>query len=276
MAAPAKLTFMGLVVAAALSVVTVLAQSGLTQLGLTEAAARQFVLNEIKSPALNRRNPIALAGTRAFLRLPASTRGPAATALFAWAKSYVNSPAFKASYDTYRKGRIPEGRQYAMTVEQEVKKQMDEELAGIEEMKKNLAASGMPAAEQAKVLAGWKEAQATLTKPETIAARRQILAAQRAQESGSNAKLIEDVEQSTPADPQKLFARRLREFLEITADVNFAARTISLTGGNDGIEFVDEADRQRHWIWQEAALVGREATAAARAAAQAWLKEIER
>jgi hypothetical protein len=146
----------------------------------------------------------------------------------------------------------------------------------MEEMKKNLAASGLPPAEQQKILDQWKEAQAKLVTPEFIEARRKMLEAERAQESGSEARLIEEVEQQTPADPQRLFARRLREFLEITADVNFSARTMSLTGGADGIEFLDRPDRQRHWIWQEAAIVGPEATAAARAAAQAWLKEIER
>jgi hypothetical protein len=103
-----------------------------------------------------------------------------------------------------------------------------------------------------------------------------MLEAERAQEIGSEARLAEEVEQQTPADPRKLFARRLREFLEITAEVNFSARTMSLTGGPDGIEFLDKADRERHWMWQAAAIVGSEATSAARAAAQAWLKEIER
>jgi hypothetical protein len=252
------------------------AQSALAQLGLTEVAARNFVLNEVKGPAQDRRSDIAIAGTRAFLRLPASARGAAATALFAWAKAYVNSPAFKASYDAYRKGRIPPGRQYALSVEETVKKEMDEARAGLEEMKKNLAASGLPPAEQEKVLAAMKEAQAKANGPEFIAARQKMLAAERAEESGNDARLLEDVEQQTPADPQRLFARRLREFLDITAEVNFSARTMSLTGGPDGIEFLDKADRQRHWIWQEAAIVGREATEAARAAAEAWLKEIER
>ena len=75
------------------------AQSQLAQLGLTETAARTFVLNEIKGPAASRGAPIGVAGTRAFLKLPPAARGPAATALFAWAKSYVSSPAFMASYN---------------------------------------------------------------------------------------------------------------------------------------------------------------------------------
>ena len=77
----------------------VVAQGALAQLGLTEAAARTFVLDEIKRPAADRGAPIEVAGTRAFLKLPPAARGPAATALFAWAKSYVSSPAFNASYN---------------------------------------------------------------------------------------------------------------------------------------------------------------------------------
>ena len=38
------------------------AQSALAQLGLTEAAVRNFVLDEIKGAALERRSPIAIAG----------------------------------------------------------------------------------------------------------------------------------------------------------------------------------------------------------------------
>ena len=44
------------------------AQSVLMQLGLTEAAARNFLLDEIKSPASGRRSAIVIAGTRAFLK----------------------------------------------------------------------------------------------------------------------------------------------------------------------------------------------------------------
>ena len=248
------------------------AQTGLAQLGLTETAARNFVLAEVRGPALDRRNPIVIAGTRAFLKLPASARGAAASGLFAWAKAYANSPAFKASYDGYRKGRIPTGRQYSQTVDEAVKQENDEMLAGIEQLKQALPS--LPPAQQQQLLAKIKEAQAML--PEMMKAKRAELVAERARASGGDAKLIEEVEQQTPADPQKLFARRLREFLDLTADVNFSARTIHLTGGPDGIEFVDKADRQRHWMWQSAAIVGSEATTAARAAAQAWLKEIER
>ena len=36
------------------------------------------------------------------------------------------------------------------------------------------------------------------------------------------------------------------------------------------------ADREKDWMWQSAVILGREATMAARAAAEAWLKELVR
>jgi len=253
---------------------SLVAQTTLAQLGLTEAASRNFVLEEVKSAALNRRDAIVLAGTRAFLKLPPTARGAAATGLFAWAKAYVNSPAFKTSYAGYRKGLIPEGRQYALSVEDQVKRDLDEQLAGYAQLEQ--AAAAMAPAERAAILESVRKARAMLTDPAFIKQQQTMLAAERAQEGSGDAAQAAEAEERVPADPQRLFARRLREFLDATTDVNYSARTMSLTGGADGIEFLDKADRQRHWIWQEAVIVGPEATAAARAAAQAWLEEIER
>jgi len=97
-------------------------------------------------------------------------------------------------------------------------------------MKKNLAASGLPPAEQEKILAAWKEA-AKAVSPEFVEGVRKSREAERAEERASAARLTADLERSLPADPQTLLWRRLREFLEITGDVNFSAKTISLTGG---------------------------------------------
>lgn len=250
------------------------AQSRLAELGLTETAARTFVLDEIKRPSSSRAAPIGVAGTRAFLKLPPPARGPAAAALFAWAKAYVSSPAFMASYSAYRNGRLPTERQYALSVDAQVKKDIADQLAGFEQMRQ--AAEQMPPKDRAALMEQVKQAFATVTNPAYAEKLKAQLTAERAQEAGQEAEIAREVEQTTPADPRTLFARRLREFLAATADVNFSARTISLTGGPDGIEFIEKADRARPWMWQAAAIVGPEATGAARAAAEAWLKEIER
>jgi hypothetical protein len=124
------------------------------------------------------------------------------------------------------------------------------------------------------------EQEAKLESGETAKQLRVGLEAQHAERTTREAATMEAAsakrdDERYPADPSRIFARRLREFLDATADVNFSARTLSLTGGPDGIEFLDKADRQRHWIWQLAVIVGPEATTAARTAAQAWLKELE-
>jgi hypothetical protein len=250
------------------------AQSALAQLGLTEAAARTFLFEELKSPAPGRQSDIATAGTRAFLKLPPSARAAAATALFAWAKSYVNSPAFGASYSKYRRDAIPETREYDLTIEQAVKQQIDRQLADLQESRKHVAL--LPPQERAAILEQISANEKTLRDPAFIKQLQTQLAEERAQTNGLDAAAAAQTRERLPADPNELFARRLREFLDATTNVDFSTKTVSLTGGPDGIEFVDPAVRTKHWMWHEAVIVGPDATAAARAAAQAWLKEIGR
>jgi len=250
------------------------AQSALTQLGLTETAAREFLFNELISPSKDRRSAIAIAGTRAFLKLPTSARTAAATGLFAWARSYVNSPAFTARYAEYRRGAIPSTREYDLTVEEEVKREIDRQLAGLQQSRQ--AVTALPAQERAAMLEQINEAEKQLRDPEFIKQLQANLAEDRAQARGLDAADTAEAEKRSPADPKTLFARRLREFLDAITDVDFSTKTIRLTGGADGIEFIDPAVRTKPWMWHEAVIVGPEATAAARAAAQAWLKEIER
>ena len=250
------------------------AQTALSQLGLSERAARNFLYDELRSPASGRRSEIAVAGTRAFLKLPPSARAAAATGLFAWAKSYVNSPAFTATYKKDRDEAIPQTREYDLTVEQAVQQDLDRQLADLQEVRKQLAA--LPEQERAAMREQLNTNEKMLKDPEFIKQMQAQLAEERARVSTADAAAASRAVGRLPADPQQLFARRLREFLAATSDVDFSTKTISLTGGPDGIEFVDPTVRSKPWMWLEAAIVGPEATAAARTAAQAWLKEIER
>ncbi len=247
------------------------AQSALVPLGLTETAARNFVISEIQTPTTGRRSAIVLAGTRGFLKLPPTVRGPAAAALFAWARAYVNSPAFKTAYANLRRDALPQARDQP-TVDDEIKKAVDQALAQFAAMRQ--AAAALPPADAAKFLKSVEEQEAAIRSGEFENTLRAQLEAQRAQENASTDARTKEANERYPANPHELFARRLREFLSETADANFSARTISLTGGPDGVEFLERADQKRSWRWQEAVIVGREATTAARAAAEAWLKEI--
>src|SRR5688572_8666510 len=196
-----------------------MSQTALTQLGLTEAAARTFLFDELKSPTIHgRRSAIAIAGTRAFYRLPPSARGPAASGLFAWARAYVNSPTFRKAYADLRQRAIPQERQHEQTVDEAVTKQIDELLAGIRELRQ--AAGSMPAADRAKVLESTRQQEEQFRSPEFARRLRTALEAERAEARTGAAASERDANERYPADPDQLCARRLREFLAHTADAD--------------------------------------------------------
>lgn len=117
------------------------AQSALAELGLTDTAARNFLFEEMKSQTSgSRRTDIAVTGHRAFYKLPAAARGPAATGLIAWAKAYVDSRAFKTRYAQFRRDANPVDEPRAATsVDAQVAAQVAEMLAAGEETRKMAA-----------------------------------------------------------------------------------------------------------------------------------------
>lgn len=261
--------------AAAPRVAPFVAQTGLAQLGLTEARARAFLFDEVKSSteAADRRTPIAVTGHRAFYKLPAAARGPAATALFAWAKGYVNSAAFRTAYAQYRREANPVDTRQVKSVDQQLADQLAESLESIEAFKKT--AASLPPADRDRMLASIKEQETLIRSPEWAERLRSALDLEQRGRDENNESAGRRFEERYPADPHRIVAGRLRRFLDETADADFSARIIRLTDGPDGMEFVDPAHRAKSTIWQLAVLAGAEATRAARASAEAWLKEID-
>jgi hypothetical protein len=86
---------------------------------------------------------------------------------------------------------------------------------------------------------------------------------------------MEAWQKNQPPDSNTLVARILREFLDTAIDIDFAARQRVVVGeGGSGLGFVNEAYNKKPWQWRAAYEFGPEAIAAARAAAQQWLKEL--
>jgi len=250
-------------------------QSVLPQLGLTEAAARALLTNEVQTSGEGGySSTLAMAGRAAYLRVPEAARGAATTALFAWAKAYVNSPAFETAYARIRSESKPQLRERAPTADEELKKQLDESLAVYESAK--TAASAMPAAEREKFLASLKQIFDMQRSPEMLKVQRTALEEKRAKEKADEDQVMARWQEAFPADRQVLFARRLRELLDATADVDFEARKNTIrTPAGDTVGFaLSDPYRVKPWQWLDAFVVGKEATTAGRAAAEAWLKEI--
>ena len=80
-----------------------------------------------------------------------------------------------------------------------------------------------------------------------------------------------DLNRNVPESPAPVIAKRLREFLAISADVDFAA---TLTPRNGKMVFENAAYESKPGQWKMCYRAGKEATIAARAAVQAWLKEL--
>jgi hypothetical protein len=106
--------------------VTLVAQGVVAQLGQTDANLREhawglFTDQTISTSDLMERSVI-IAARKGFLKLPPPERAQAMTALYAWMKSYVSSPAFKSAYTKAREDRKPEPLENRGTVDDELKK----------------------------------------------------------------------------------------------------------------------------------------------------------
>ena len=89
-------------------------------------------------------------------------------------------------------------------------------------------------------------------------------------------KVTKEWQETFPAEPGAFVARALRTLLEGTAGVDYSAKLVTVVGeGGEILWFADLSYREtKPWMWVEAIFAGKEAVAAARVAAEAWLKEL--
>jgi len=246
----------------------ILAQGALAGLGVNEETGKRMVEDWLSSGYFNP-SPAAKAVKAA---APASRATLVANAI-AWAKAYTESPGFKAEYEKQRQAARPSPPEAKGTVDEELARQAAERRKSLEEMKRNV--SQMPPDMRKSMEAAVKEAEANNAKlekdPQMVAMMRQGLEAQRAEEQQAYKGRLAAYEQQWPADSRRLVARRLQEFLDLTRDVDFGAK---LVPSGRLMRFAEPRYEEKPPLWKLCFRTGREATEAARAAAQAWLKAI--
>jgi len=267
-----RIVFYSLIVpTAAMAVGVLLAQSVLATIGTTEKDARDVVRERICDAQIGLMsfadNRVELAMT-AFKKLPVTTQASVTTQLYAWAKAYVSAPAFQADYAKYRASRKPQASIYDMTEEQELKAKIDQQNAEQEASFKRLEAAGR------------KDTVATMRKqwPETrdqmIPAWRNEIHEQRTKDKEGYDQGLKEWTERYPLESSTVVAKYLREFVAATPDVDFKAKRHAERGeGMDAYAFDNPAYNAKPWQWRLACEFSPEAIAAARAAAQAWLKE---
>lgn len=255
-------------VAVLVSSAPALAQNPLAQLGLTEIRARELTNSVVQDGGRNGQIDPGL--RKMFVALPGPVRGTVTTAMWAWAKTYVSSAAFKTEYAKARTEATPQPTVFNGTVDAEVKAQLDEQLKAIAETRKTVLPQ-LPADQRAAIEASLKQQESMLQSPEFRNIMKQSIEAERVEQKSNDSSAMVRWRNDYPADPQVLVARRLREFLGMCTDVDFAAKTEILDGKR---VFSSTVYERKPAEWKECFRAGPEAVNAARAAASAWLKQI--
>jgi hypothetical protein len=240
------------------------AQNALASLGVQEAGARRDIVYAIVSGRVD-----VYPARAAFKAAAPAARAALVKGAFDWARAYTDTPAFKVQYDKERAGAVPSAPK-AKNVDEELARQKAERRKGIEEAKKNLAQ--MPAEIRAQLAATIKQMEADEAKRDSDAAfapmMRQSVEMQNAEDKKRYDESMVRYNQRYPADPKVLVAARLRQFLDVSKDVDFGAQ---LVNAGSQKRFANAAYEAKPSEWKLCFRAGREATSAARDAAQAWL-----
>jgi hypothetical protein len=252
-------------------VVAAIAASGadvLAQLGLTREQGQQIVADAVVAGRVD--HSVAAA---AFKAAPPALRARLAEGAIAWAKAYTSSAEFAASYAAVRDANKPAPPQFDGTPEDEVQQQIDLQTKAIEKSRADMAA--MDPEVRRTMEAAANQAAAAVRQLDTPEMRRMQLAGVRHARDAATARHADALQQwqvQYPENPARATARRLRAFLEVSATVDFDA-ALESRGGR--ARFVNPAYERQTAEWKLCFRAGRETVEAARAAASAWLAEIE-
>jgi len=266
-----RMAFIVLAVAAAAGMAAAQGQADvLTQLGVKPAGAREAVVEALATGSAYND-----AAFKAFKALAPSARAAVVKAGLAWIKAYTATPEFKADYAKYREGQKPAPAEAVLSVDEFLKKQRQDMEKQAAEMRQ--AAAGMDAATKKAMEDGIKQMMAQIEavekNPDQRAQLKEMLDGQRAEAKSRHEEAVAEWNKRTPADPKTLIADRIREFLETSADVDYAAKLVK---SGSLMRFANEEYESKPAQWKLCFRAGKEAVDAARAFAQAWLAELEK
>lgn len=248
-------------------------QSGsdvLSKLGLTPASAKEGTLDTLFSGSAYNE-----AAIRAFKALAPSARAAIVRGGLEWIKSYVASDEFKSAYAKYREEQKPEVPAAVLSADEQIKQQKADVEKQIAEMRENMA--GLDAETKKSLEDAIKQMQSQMEamekNPEQRELMRQTVEMQRVENQNQYAEQLKVWEEEYPADGRLLIKKRINEFLETSADVDFSAK---LVPSGSKMRFADDAYEEKSSEWKICFRAGKEATEAARAFATAWLVELEK
>lgn len=195
--------------------------------------------------------------------------------LGAYAKEYVNSETFKKEYMLNREAKKPQPPKPAKTLDEIRKEQIEGMQKGIKSMEALLKMDNPEIRKGAKE--GLEQFQKQLKEMEDPKSELiQMMADGEKMAFETNTahykENLANWEKEYPSNQLLLVKKRLEQFLDVTASVDFSAALKEQYGKK---RFVNPAYEAKSAEWKQAFRAGKEATQAARAFAQEWVKEIK-
>jgi hypothetical protein len=260
----------GIALVAAISLGAAWAADLWVQLGMTEAQAKQAAPEAWAGGSV----PFYMAA-RAVMAAPPAARAVLVVEVLKWTKAYLATAEFKAAYGTLREDRKPSPPASAAEEAQKRKAEQDQARKQQEEARKAMAQ--MPPEVRKQIEEAMKAAEAMQKQmagdPELAARLKEAEAEEAKNREREYKESLAKWEQDYPANANVLIARRLREFLTLSAEVDFNAKLVKRYAK---MAFADERFESKSSEWKLCYRAGRETVEAARAFVTTWLPELEK
>jgi len=268
--------------AAALCVAAVVAaEDALTALGVRPNEAKASLFEVLGKGSMYDNN----AAKTAFLKAAtAEARVALVTGALAWAKEYTESPEFAKRFATERNQSEPRlsGRR-TWTAEEDLNRRQAffEQRIATEKKKLEEPPSPRQTPEQQQAARKWSEDLIKRTETELARYKDPVARAEMRKPLEVEEKEVNEAhakwEENYPADYRVVVAKRLRDFLALSATVDFGAKLVPCKNSWQHHScFVDPAYEKKSEQWKRLYRAGKPAVDAARTFATNWLSEIEK
>lgn len=250
--------------------VAVAAQSDvITKLGSSPEEANEAVFSSFSG------GYVYMYGTRTvFTTANDQARVALVTGVINFARAYSTTADFAKRWGVFRENQKPSPPQTGPTSMAEMQAQqktaLEEAVKNMEETAKKMPQMKAAFDEQIK---GLKAQIAALSKPDPAAnAQMDAVLKQSAQQAQASYKQsVAEWEKKYPVDPKPIVAQRLREFLAMSATVDFTAKLVKKDGK---MRFENPEFERKDSQWKYLYRAGKPAVDAARTLAQDWLKSL--
>lgn len=253
----------------AAAVAMVAAQTGLIGFGVKEGEVKVRLAEAVLGGNL----PV-YPNTKLFNAATPAARVAFAKAFLATAKAYSETAAFKADYAQHREGAKPDPPEAKGSADQQLSEQQAEQRRKLEETKAQIATMPPEMQKQMKEMLKQMEDQLNKQAGDTSqqAAIKQALETEGQEEQERYKKRIAEWSADYPEQPNAAIAKRLKEFLALTADIDFNAKLEAIDGGK--MRFANPMYESKGSDWKLCYRSGQEPVAAARVFAADWLHQL--